>query len=567
MNIKSLLLCVTIFAAASSHGAISFDGEIPSLSEKIDLVLFNGQVKTPEGWHSAVAVGDGWIVAVGDDETVLEFVEEGTTKIDLAGRTVMPGIHDMHVHPMIAGVEEISCKLATGATPEQIQATVAACAQNTPEGEWITGGNWVAAVFRGVSQTKALLDSAAPNHPVMLYDESYHSMWVNSRALEVAGITADTEDPAGGIIERDAAGEPTGLLRETANRLINAVIPPLSGAQKRRALKWAADHMLSYGITSFTDAYATPTHIGDLAALSRAGEVKQRIRACMGWVPAEEARGAAESMILARASYRSDRFKADCVKLMLDGVPTESHTAAMLEAYEGTTKRGILMMPQDVLNEVVTRFDGDGLHLKMHAAGDGAVRAAIDAVAVARDANGHGGSMHEVTHISFAHPDDIDRVRQLGMTWEFSPYIWFPTPIANVDVRRAVGDRRMMRFIPIREGLESGALTVAASDWSVVPSVNPWLAMETLVTRKMPGGGDVTVARNQAITLEQAFTLLTENPARLMGHRDVVGAIEVGLAADLIITTTNPFQVPITEVHKTFVERVYIQGEEVFASD
>ena len=125
MNIKSLLLCVTIFAAASSHGAISFDGEIPSLSEKIDLVLFNGQVRTPEGWHSAVAVGDGWIVAVGDDETVLEFVEEGTTKIDLAGRTVMPGIHDMHVHPMIAGVEEISCKLATGATPEQIQATVA----------------------------------------------------------------------------------------------------------------------------------------------------------------------------------------------------------------------------------------------------------------------------------------------------------------------------------------------------------------------------------------------------------------------------------------------------------
>jgi len=123
----------------------------------------------------------------------------------------------------------------------------------------------------------------------------------------------------------------------------------------------------------------------------------------------------------------------------------------------------------------------------------------------------------------------------------------------------------MERFVPIRDGLESGALTVAASDWSVVPSVNPWLALETLVTRQVPGGGDETVGPGQAVTLEQAFKLLTENPARLMGHRDVVGAIEVGLDADIIVTANNPFKVQVTEIHKTQVERVYIQGEEVFS--
>ena len=558
-----LLVCAVL--ANGAHAAISFEGEIPGISERVDFVLYNGEVKTPEGWQTAVAVGNGLIVAIGADATVLAFADEHTARIELKGKTVLPGIHDMHVHPMIAGVEEISCKLGTGATPAQIQAAVAACAQNTPEGQWITGGNWVAAVFDGVEQSKALLDDVAPNHPVMLYDESYHSMWVNSLALERAGITADMENPAGGIIERDEQGEPTGLLRETANRLIDRVIPPLSPELKRKALKWSADHMLSYGITSFTDAYATPAHIGVLADLSRKGEVKQRIRACMGWVPEEAARAAAESMIVARAAYRGPRFKADCVKLMLDGVPTESHTAAMLEAFEGSTTKGILMMPQATLNEVVTRFDGDGLHLKMHAAGDGAVRAAIDAVEAARNSNGYGGSMHEVTHISFASLEDVDRVRELGMTWEFSPYIWFPTPISNIDVRRAVGDERMERFVPIRDGLESGALTVAASDWSVVPSVNPWLALETLVTRQVPGGGDETVGPGQAVTLEQAFKLLTENPARLMGHRDVVGAIEVGLDADIIVTANNPFKVQVTEIHKTQVERVYIQGEEVFS--
>ena len=134
-------------------------------------------------------------------------------------------------------------------------------------------------------------------------------------------------------------------------------------------------------------------------------------------------------------------------------------------------------------------------------------------------------------------------------------------------MRRAVGDDRMLRFIPIRDGIESGALTVAASDWSVVPSVNPWLALETLVTRQMPGGSDTTVAPGQAISIEQAWKLLTENPARLMGHRHITGAIELGLAADLVVTAKNPFKIPITQVHKTEVQLVYIDGKEVFRLD
>jgi predicted amidohydrolase YtcJ len=250
--------------------------------------------------------------------------------------------------------------------------------------------------------------------------------------------------------------------------------------------------------------------------------------------------------------------------MRLDGVPTEGHTGAMLHPYEGSTETGMLTVPQPLLDRIVTEFDRQGLHIKFHAAGDAAVRAAIEAVAAAREANGFGGPMHDVAHNSFVDPADIDRVRELNMSWEFSPYIWYPTPIAYGDVRRAVGDERMKRWIPIRDAVESGALVAAGSDWSVVPSINPWLAIETMVTRRMPGGGEETLGEDQRITLEQALHIFTEGGAREMGHRDIVGSIEPGMRADLVVTRTNPFKVPITQVHRIEVDLTFIDGEQVY---
>jgi predicted amidohydrolase YtcJ len=533
-----------------------------------DLVLTGGQVYTPSGWQEALAIRDGVIVAVGKTSDVAPLRGPQTDTVDLAGKAVFPGLHDMHVHTYFAGMEQYQCRFAYGAKLKEILSAVRACAQAKQPDEWVEGGNWVDAVFAEGEQTRQALDRVVPKNPVALGDEAHHSLWVNSRALELAGITRATPDPEGGIIERDAKGEPTGVLRERAMRLVEAVKPEPSDELKRKALTLSTNQMLSFGITSFTEAWVTPQNMPTFSALSREGVLKQRVRGCTAWRPDDTA---AAKLITERARYATPRFDTACVKLFLDGVPLESRTAAMLQPYEGKdghppveTDRGILMIPQSQLNAAVAAFDAQGLHIKFHAAGDGAVRAAIDAVEYARKVNGTGGPMHDVGHNSFVDPADLPRVRAVHMAWEFSPYIWFPSPIVDVDVRRVVGEERLARFIPIKDAVVTGAPVVAGSDWSVVPSVNPWLAMETMVTRRAPGGGDAAIAEGQRVTLEQALRMYTTNAAEVMGDRDRVGSLEVGMHADFVVTERNPFQVPITDVHATRVLLTYIDGEKVY---
>ena len=534
-----------------------------------DLILTGGLVRTPSGWAEAMAIRSGVIVAVGESNAIAALRGSGTRVVELGGSGVFPGLHDVHVHSMFAGMEQFACAIPPGAAPAAIAASVKACLAGTKTGEWIVGGNWVAAVFAPGQQTRGFLDAIAPVNPVMLNDEAHHSVWANSRALELAGITRTTPNPGGGIIERDPAGEPTGLLRENATALVERIVPPASDEAKRAALTLSSSQMLSYGITSYTEASVRDDNMATLSALSGEGVLKQHVRGCIVWTPGN---AMSERLLAERASYAKPRFATDCVKMFMDGVPTESHTGAMLDPYEPSAKgggnaapeRGMLMIPQAVLNQAVSRFDRQGLHVKFHAAGDAAVRAAIDAVVAARRANGWGGPMHDVGHSTFVALADIARVRDAHMAFEYSPYIWYPTPIAAVDILAAVGAERMKRWVPIKDGLDSGALVTAGSDWSVVPSVNPWLAMETMVTRQLPGGSIQTLGEQERVTLEDAFRIFTENGALLMGHRDRVGTLEPGMHADVIVTATNPFTVPITEVHSTKVTMTFIDGEQVF---
>jgi len=578
--VKSFLFrggCAALALAALTAGPAGMAAEPPSApapaAPAADLILKNGEIWTPGGWAEAVAISRGVIVATGSSTDVAASAAPDAQIVDLKGAAVLPGLADSHVHSMFAGMEQFSCRLAPGSKADAIAAAVSACVRAKQPGQWITGGNWVAAGFRPGQQNRQFLDRIAPSNPVALIDESHHSLWVNSAALKLAGITRDTPDPDGGVIDRDASGEPVGLLRETAMGLVNAHVPPPTDAERRAALTLSSNQMLSYGITAFTDAGVLLPDAGVMSAMSADGTLKQRVRGCMRWMPLAGSDPVAngEAMIARRAFYSQPRFKLDCVKIVLDGVPTESRTALMIDPYlashhghGGESTRGIAMLSPEILNPAVTRFDREGLVIKFHTAGDGAVREAIEAVAAARKANGWGGPAHDVGHNSFVDPADIDRVRDLDMTWEFSPYIWYPTPIAAQDIRGVVGDERMKRWIPIRDAVESHALVVAGSDWSVVPSVNPWLAIETMVTRQMPGGSKETLGEGQKISLEEALRIFTENAAMHMGLRDKVGSIAPGMRADMIVVERNPFKVPITEVHKTRVLMTFIDGEKVY---
>ena len=536
-----------------------------------DTLLINGQFDMHGQWASELAIKRGVIVAIGSSTEVDRYKGPNTRVIDLHGAAVLPGLHDMHVHPMGAGLDALACRFPQGSGPAAVQKAVQECAAKHAKGEWITGGQWDAASFGATPPNKAFLDRAAPDNPVVLTDISGHSAWANSAALRLAHITAATANPPGGIIEKDAKGEPTGLLRESGAALVRGIVPPYTAEQNAHALKSSLDLMLSYGITSLMDAVVNAPILQAYATLSDQGELKQRVKGCLVWgraMPGSNGPGNPEYIAL-RNLYARERFSPSCIKIFLDGVPTDSHTAAMLEPYadakgmDEARAKGLLMVPPDVLKSALIDFDAAGFTVKMHAAGDAAVREGLDAIEAARKTNGFSSQLHEVAHNSFVQMSDIARARSIAAVFEMSPYIWYPNPIIP-DIAKAIGPERMKRWIPVKDAIDSGALVVAGSDWSVVPSVNPWIAIETLVTRQKPGGGGETLGGAEKISLRQAIDLFTVNSARAMGDRNRVGTLERGMLADLIVLDRNPFQIPITQVHDTKVKEVFIEGERVY---
>ncbi|HWV50403.1 MAG TPA: amidohydrolase family protein, partial [Microbacterium sp.] len=279
------------------------------------------------------------------------------------------------------------------------------------------------------------------------------------------------------------------------------------------------------------------------------------------------------SALASRNLYGRERVRFDAVKIVLDGVPTDGHTAAMVEPYadaddDDPRARGLLQFPQDELDRIVAEYDRQGLLVKFHSAGDQAVRAGLDAIAFARAANGYSGLRHEVGHNSFVQADDISRARKLGATFEMSPYIWYPHPIIPA-IERAVGEERMRRWMPVRELLDAGVSVVPGSDsdWLDVRTVNPWVAIETLVTRRAPGDTGPALAEDQGITLEQAFDLFSIDAARQLGNGARTGRIEQGMIADVIVVDRDPFATPVEQIHTVQVTKTIIEGEIVFERD
>ena len=537
-----------------------------------DLLFVGGTILTPIGTASAIAVRHGVITAVGNDSTIMALPHSGARVVQLDGATLMPGLYDMHVHTYFAGRDMLSCRFARGSAAGAIVAAVKACVERAKPGEWIIGGSWVGAVFAPVEQNHALLDRVAPNNPVLLNDESLHSVWLNSRALALAGIDRKTPDPVGGVIDHDRQGDPTGVLREVAAHDVERVIPKATAEQQVAAVKAATDRMLAYGIVGFTDAAVRRDYIAGLSRYAQSGGLKQYARGCIVWGPNSEG---SETLIPERQAWAGGQLQLDCVKMFLDGVPLEGETAAMLAPYavasghdgpHGSPGTGIKEIPEEWLFPAVADFDRQGLIIKFHAAGDAAVREGIDAVAYARKVNGAGGQHHEVGHNTFVDPADVPRARALGMTWEMSPYIWYPTPITAHDIAQAVGPERMRRLWPVREVVDTGANVVVGSDWPVIADVNPWLAFETLVTRQAPGAAGSAAAPNEAITRAEAMRLLTVNGAREMGRLDRGGTIEPGKLADVIVVDRNPLTTPVGQIHDTRVLATYIAGELVYAA-
>ncbi|MGW5281028.1 amidohydrolase [Streptomyces collinus] len=537
-----------------------------------DLLFTGGPVLTPEGrTATAVAVTGDRVTAVGHDE-LRELAGPRTEVVDLAGRLLLPGFQDAHVHPVPAGLELTQCDLSGLTTAEETVAAVRAYAEAHPDRAWVLGGGWSMEAFEGGVPTRELLDAVVPDRPVYLPNRDHHGAWVNSRALELAGIDRNTPDPADGRIERDASGAPSGTLQEGAMRLVGELAPAATAAERLAALLHAQRHLHALGITAWQDAL-----VGDFLGMddpagayltaARDGSLTARVTGALWW---DRDRGAEQipELVAKRAEFSHGRFRAGTVKLMLDGV-AENHTAALLDPYLdrcgcATANRGKSFIHPERLPTYVTELDALGFQCHFHALGDRAVRDALDAVEAARTANGPSDTRPHLAHLQVVHPDDVPRFARLGATANIQPLWAAHEPQMDELTIPFLGAERAAWQYPFGALLRSGARLAAGSDWPV-SSPDPLHGVHVAVNRVEPGGGAPVFLPDERLSLADALTAYTAGSA-YVNHLDDGGRVAVGALADLVVLDRDPFAGPPEEIAGTRVALTYVGGERVHAA-
>jgi predicted amidohydrolase YtcJ len=519
----------------------------------------------------AVAVADGRIVAVGSDAALADYVGAETEVVDLAGGTLLPAFHDSHVHPVYGGVASLWCSLEEETSVEAIRAKLVECASLEAEpGDWFRGSLWDLAAFPAGNAPKELLDEILPDRPAYLMGADGHSAWVNSRALEIAGIDRSTRAPALGVIERDPrTGEPSGTLREAAMELVSRHLPAVTEEQHREGLRRAVRMANGFGITAWVDPGVGEAYLDTYRALDRSGEltVRSRVAVEFGTTLVNDA-GGGEALLERRAEWESDRVDTDSVKLYIDGV-LEGQTAALMEPYLGGDERnvGSLNFTPDRLKDLVTRFDAEGLQVHMHAIGDRAVRVALDAVEAARRANGQRDNRHYLAHLQLIDEADIPRFASLDVGASFQAFWAYPeTYITKINLPE-VGAERVERMYPIGSVERAGGRILGGSDWDV-SSMNPLLAIQTALTREDPLGvvpGVLNAA--ERVDLDTMLAAYTINGAWGMHAEERTGSIEVGKLADLVVLDADLFAIPSDDIASARVQRTFLAGKTVYRAD
>jgi predicted amidohydrolase YtcJ len=545
-----------------------------------DVIFRGGAVYTVDPartWAQAVAVKGERIVSVGSDESVADLIGPKTEVHDLHGRMLLPGFQDAHVHPPSGGLEMLECNLSEVFTREDYERIVADYASEHPDVEWIRGGGWSLDSFPGGTPTKETLDRVVSDRPVYLPNRDGHGAWVNTRALELAGITRETPDPPDGRIERDSAGEPSGTLHEGAMDLVESVMPPVTEAEWEEGLRVAQQYLHSLGITAWQDAIVGGPYdtLGTYTTMAGRDELTARVVGSLWW---DRHRGEEQIDELVAKRERSSvgRFRATAVKIMQDGV-IENFMAGVLEPYLGldgmpTSNRGMSFVDPELLKASVTGLDAEGFQVHFHAIGERAVREALDALEAARDANGAKDHRHHIAHIQVVHPDDIPRFQGLGVVANAQP-LWAALDGQMVDLTIPfLGPERSGWQYPFASLVRSGARLAFGSDWSV-SSPNPMWEMTIAVHRKVPRRyGDMAGGRatkevflpDERIDLATAIHAFTMGSAYVNHLDDVTGSIEVGKEADLIVVDRNLFDLSPEELADAKVEMTTVAGAPVF---
>ncbi len=583
-----------------------------------DLVITGADVfvvDAARSWAHAVGVRDGKILCVGTEDEVLDRFRDSAPgsrgraksepeRLHLPGRMLLPGFQDAHLHPPFAGQNRLRVSLDHLAGKNEYLDAIAEYAVTHPHEEWIRGGGWAMEYFPGGTPDRADLDRVAPDRPVFLFNRDVHAAWVNTRALEIAGITSATPDPADGRIERYlGTNDPSGTLHEgAAYSFRDRFLPKTPLIEWEAALLNAQDHLMSLGITGWQDAWVIPETLAAYRSLAGSGQLRARVVGALWW---DRHRGVEQidDFISQRAGGSHDRFHPTTVKIMIDGV-LENQTGALLAPYHngcsghghagtgssghghagsgsngsgsngsgssGTSNhptsnhnRGLMFVESEVLDAALIQLDALGFQVHMHAIGDRAVRSALDAVEAARNANGWTDNRHHIAHIQIVQPSDALRFRSLGVVANCQTYWAQNEPQMAELTIPFIGPERAAYQYPFGDLERSGAVLAMGSDWGVT-TANPLEQVQVAVNRVDPDHPESEpFLPEQRLSLSTAIAAFTAGSA-YVNHDSTGGSIRIGNRADFAILDHNIFA-PGAMPSDARVEFTLIGGEVVYA--
>lgn len=511
------------------------------------LLLLNGAIHTmnpdqPRASALAIDRTSGLILAVGDDADIRSLAGPLTEMLDLRGKTVLPGFIDAHTHLVHYARARLDVDLRGAADEDEAVARVAGRAQRVPKGTWIRGRGWGANLWPGQRfPTKASLDAAVHDHPVALYDHSYHSMWVNSAALRLADVTRDTPQPDEGRIGQDASGEPDGMLYENgAMNYVFAVLQEYSDDALLDELRVILGEMRSRGVTgvhNIEDAHSLRL----LQRLHATGDLMPRV---LLYIPRHALPDAVRLGL--RAGFGDDWLRFAGVKLFMDGA-LSPHTAAMLDPYDGdSTNRGLLKLTDEETARLVREATSGGIGVAIHAIGDRAVRTALDGIEKTLRANesatlaGNAVPRFRLEHVQLAAESDIQRMARLGVVASVQPF----HAVADRDAAERFWGARHKRAYAYQTMRQAGVSLALGSD--VPMEIGDTLRiLHAAIQRR----DDQTPDRSpwlpeQALTLTQALWGYTVGAAYAGGQETRQGSLESGKLADLVVLAEDPFTMP-----------------------
>ncbi len=540
--------------------------------ETADTIYINGKIYTvneTQPWAEAVAIKDGKFIRVGSTADVEALSGENTNVINLEGQFAMPGLGDPHIHPALVMPKRVYCALpGTFYEPTEemtLTALKEAIANYPKDLEWFIGTGFSVPAMAPETLTREFLDQLIPDRPAFIEDETGgHTAWFNTKAMEAAGISKETIDTPEIFYSRTKDGDPAGMAYEGGLNAFYAVMPPFDTELRKTAYMKLLDEATSKGITAAGDAYVFEVDLQPYQELKQEGKLNQHLVLYLGGNLGTPELTSIEELNRWWNSYDLPGHKA--VKIGMGG-SIESFTEALVDGFADPHKSAKPFVEPKAFADYISKLDSEGFQVKVHAIGDGTVRATLDGYEATIKANGNNRLRHHIDHASLVHSDDFQRFVELDVACSIWPPLNAPVAYNVEGIKPALKPETWNRMYDNRARQDAGMRLFNHSD-APAAVLWPWFGMEASITRGFPGKPEVEkMGPQHAITLEEAIQAFTLNAAWVLQVDDISGSIEEGKSADFIILDHNLFEIESTEIHNTEVQKTIFRGKEVYTKN